>query len=212
MILKRMKRRHSRRDAIETVARLKAQRPEIAIGADLIAGFPTETDEMAENSLRLVEECDVVMGHIFPFSPKRGTPAALMPQVAPTIVKERARRLREACVVRRAKWLEGLVGTRQKVLIEKDGLGHCENFAPLQISHTRSSRAKSRGGGTEAGIRPSTSLGTNEVGAIMDVQVTAFENGTLIGAMSALPAGASCPRHDADRSGGAIGPPEGHSL
>ena len=79
MVLKRMKRRHSRADAVETVARLKAKRPDIAIGADLIAGFPTESDEMAENSLRLVDECDIVMGHIFPFSPKNGTPAARMP-------------------------------------------------------------------------------------------------------------------------------------
>jgi len=212
MILKRMKRRHSRRDAIETVHRLKAKRPEIAIGADLIAGFPTETDAMAENSLHLIEECDVVMGHIFPFSPKRGTPAALMPQVAPTIVKERARRLREACAARRAKWLKGLAGTKQKVLVEKDGQGHCENFAPLQISNLRSSRAKSRGVSQSQCQRPSTSLGTSGVGEIVDVLVTGTENGTLIGAMSALPAGASCPRHDADRSGGAIGPPEGHSL
>src|SRR3546814_8279135 len=82
MILKRMKRRHNRANAIETEARLKARRPDIAIGADLIAGFPTETEEMAENSLRLIDECDIVMGHIFPYSPKRGTPAARMPQVA----------------------------------------------------------------------------------------------------------------------------------
>ena len=136
MVLKRMKRRHSRADAIETVARLKAKRPEIAIGADLIAGFPTESDAMAENSLRLVEECDVVMGHIFPFSPKRGTPAALMPQVPPAIVKQRARRLREACAARKAAWLESLVGTRQRVLVEKDGLGHAENFAPVQVRHS----------------------------------------------------------------------------
>src|SRR5690606_28533024 len=88
MVLKRMKRRHSRAQAIETVARLKAARPEIAIGADLIAGFPTESDAMHENSVRLIEECDVVFAHVFPFSPKRGTPAARMPQVAPAVVKE----------------------------------------------------------------------------------------------------------------------------
>jgi len=139
MVLKRMKRRHSRRDAIETVARLKAKRPEIAIGADLIAGFPTETGEMAENSLRLVEDCDIVMGHIFPFSPKRGTPAARMPQVPPQIAKERARRLREACARRKAGWLEGLVGTRQRVLVEKGGFGHSENFAPVQVRHSSES-------------------------------------------------------------------------
>jgi threonylcarbamoyladenosine tRNA methylthiotransferase MtaB len=156
MMLKRMKRRHSRADAVETVARLKAARPEIAIGADLIAGFPTETDEMAENSLRLIEECDVVMGHIFPFSPKHGTPAALMPQVPPAIAKERARRLREASARRKAAWLEGLVGTRQRVLVEKDGIGHAENFAPV----------RARGA----------------VGAIVEVRITDVESGTLIGA------------------------------
>lgn len=158
MVLKRMKRRHMRRDAVETVARLKAKRPEIAIGADLIAGFPTESEEMAQNSLRLIDECDVVMGHIFPFSPKRGTPAALMPQVPPEIARLRARRLREACAVRKAAWLEGLVGTRQKVLVEReDGSGHCENFAPLRVS-------------------------SFPVGEIVEVEVAAVENGTLIGA------------------------------
>src|SRR3954447_8584680 len=114
MVLKRMKRRHSRAQAVETVARLKAKRPALAIGADLIAGFPTETEAMHENSLRLIDECGIVMGHIFPFSPRRGTPAARMPQVAPAVVKERARRLREACTRRRRACLEGLVGTRQR--------------------------------------------------------------------------------------------------
>src|SRR4051812_35488231 len=121
MVLKRMKRRHSRAQAVETVRRLKARRPELAIGADLIAGFPTESDEMHANSLALVEECDIVMGHIFPFSPKKGTPAARMPQVAPAMVKERARRLREACTRRKAAWLQALVGTTQRVLVERDG-------------------------------------------------------------------------------------------
>jgi threonylcarbamoyladenosine tRNA methylthiotransferase MtaB len=132
MVLKRMKRRHSRALAVETVARLKAKRPDLAIGADLIAGFPTETDAMHENSLALIADCDIVMGHIFPFSPKRGTPAARMPQVPPPVVKERARRLREACAERHAAWLAGLVGTKQRVLIEQDGLGHAENFAPVR--------------------------------------------------------------------------------
>jgi threonylcarbamoyladenosine tRNA methylthiotransferase MtaB len=158
MILKRMKRRHSRADAVETVARLKAKRPEIAIGADLIAGFPTETDEMAENSLRLVEECDIVMGHIFPFSPKRGTAAARMPQVSPIIAKDRARRLREACARQRAAWLERLVGTRQRVLVEKDGFGHAENFAPVQLARA------------------------GDTGVVVEVRITGVENGILTGA------------------------------
>jgi threonylcarbamoyladenosine tRNA methylthiotransferase MtaB len=157
MVLKRMKRRHSRADAVETVARLKAKRPEIAIGADLIAGFPTETDAMAENSLRLVADCDIVMGHIFPFSPKRGTPAARMPQVPPAIAKERARKLRDACARRKDMWLEGLIGTRQKILLEKDNFGHAENFAPVRLA------------------------GAGAVGSIVAVTIAGVENGILVG-------------------------------
>jgi len=178
MVLKRMKRRHSRAQAVATVARLKAKRPELAIGADLIAGFPTETEEMHANSLALVEECDIVMGHIFPYSPKRGTPAARMPQVAPAAVKARARRLREACARRKATWLEGMVGTVQRVLVEKDGRGHAENFAPVQVEKSRSSRAKSRGAHDDSVQRPSTSLGTNEV---VDVRIVSATADTLVG-------------------------------
>ena len=137
LVLKRMKRRHSRAVAIETVARPKAKRPEIAVGADLIAGFPTESDEAHANSLRLIDECDIVMGHIFPYSPKHGTPAALMPQVPAPVIKARARALREATARRRATWLQSLVGTQQRVLVEKDGRGHAESFAPVQIRQAR---------------------------------------------------------------------------
>jgi threonylcarbamoyladenosine tRNA methylthiotransferase MtaB len=134
MILKRMKRRHSRSQAIEIVQRIKNKRPEIAIGADLIAGFPTETEEMAENSLKLIDECDIVMGHIFPYSPKKGTPAARMPQLPSAVVKERAHRLRGATAQRRGAWLRKLIGTRQRVLVERDGLtGHAESFAPVRV-------------------------------------------------------------------------------
>jgi threonylcarbamoyladenosine tRNA methylthiotransferase MtaB len=134
MILKRMKRRHSRAEAVALVERLKARRPEIAIGADIIAGFPTETDEMAANSLALIDDCDIVMGHIFPYSPKRGTPAALMPQVAAEAIKERARRLREASARRNAGWLRNMVGTTQRLLVEKGSRGHAENFAPIVVA------------------------------------------------------------------------------
>ena len=181
MVLKRMKRRHGRAQAVETVARLKAKRPEIAIGADLIAGFPTETGEMHENSVRLIDECDIVMGHIFPFSPKAGTPAARMPQVAPPVVKERARRLREATARQRAAWLEGMVGTKQRVLMEKNGFGHAENFAPVRVSPSRSSRAQSRGASQTSVQCPSTSLGTNEVGDIVEVVISEFVDDVLIG-------------------------------
>lgn len=134
MILKRMKRRHSREQAIETVQRLKAARPDIAIGADIIAGFPTETDAMFENSVKLIDECDIVYGHIFPYSPREGTPAAKMPQVAGPTIKERAARLRAACETRNAQFLQSLVGTPQNLLVERDGLtGHAENFAPIRL-------------------------------------------------------------------------------
>ena len=133
MILKRMKRRHSRADAIRLVERLKARRPNIAVGADLIAGFPTETDDMHANNLSIVSACDIVHGHIFPFSPRPGTPAARMPQVDPVRVKARAAELREAVAVQRSQWLGGLVGTTQTVLAERDGTGHAENFAPVLL-------------------------------------------------------------------------------
>jgi threonylcarbamoyladenosine tRNA methylthiotransferase MtaB len=134
MILKRMKRRHSRAQAVAAVARLKAKRPEIAIGADLIAGFPTETEQMAANSLSLIDDCDIVMGHIFPYSAKAGTPAARMPQVAPAVIKERAARLRAAAAARKAKWMQGLVGAHSRVLVERSGdHGHGEDFAPVRL-------------------------------------------------------------------------------
>lgn len=136
MILKRMKRRHSRAQAVRIVERLLDARPEISIGADIIAGFPTETDAMAENSLALVRDCHIVHGHIFPYSPRTGTPAARMPQVEAAAIKCRAARLREACADNRARWLASLVGTRQSVLAESDGShGHAENFAPVQLVH-----------------------------------------------------------------------------
>jgi threonylcarbamoyladenosine tRNA methylthiotransferase MtaB len=181
MVLKRMKRRHSRSAAVATVERLKARRPGLAIGADLIAGFPTETDSMHENSLRLIDECDIVMGHIFPFSPKAGTPAARMPQVEPAVVKARARRLREACAGRRAAWLEGMVGTTQRVLVEKGGLGHAENFAPVRFRHPRESGDPAASGLpiSEKKKRESRFRG-NDVGVVATL-ITHVEAGTLVG-------------------------------
>ncbi|MDB5715173.1 MAG: mtaB [Sphingomonadales bacterium] len=134
MILKRMKRRHSRAQAIDLVHELKVARPAIAIGADIIAGFPTEDEAMFANSLALVAECEIVFGHIFPFSPRQGTPAARMPQVPATVAKARAAALRTAVGVRKSDWLASLVGTEQRVLVERDGIsGHAENFAPVVI-------------------------------------------------------------------------------
>ena len=137
MILKRMKRRHSREQAIAMVERLKSARNDIAIGADIIAGFPTETDAMFANSLKLVEECDIVYGHIFPYSPREGTPAARMPQVPAPIIKQRAAALREACEKRKGDFMTSLVGTTQKLLVERDGMtGHAENFAPIRLENS----------------------------------------------------------------------------
>jgi len=132
LILKRMKRRHSRAQAIDLVARLKAARPEIAIGADLIAGFPTETDAMAAHSRAIIDDCDIVFAHVFPYSPRPGTPAARMPQVAPAVARARAAELRAAAAARKTRWLEALIGTTHEVLVERSGTsGHAANFAPV---------------------------------------------------------------------------------
>ncbi len=134
MILKRMKRRHTRAQSVALVERLKVRRPEIAIGADLIAGFPTETDEMFENSRKLISDCDIVFGHIFPYSPRTQTPAARMPQVERKIIKARAAKLRDTAQAQQKSWLKSLAGTRQNVLIERSGQnGHAGNFANVTL-------------------------------------------------------------------------------
>jgi len=157
LILKRMKRRHGRADAIRIVEQLKAARPDISIGADIIAGFPTEDEAMFENSLKLIEECAIVHGHIFPYSPRTGTPAARMPQVDRPTIKARAASLRSACATQRTAWLQSLVGSRQSVLVERSGTtGHAENFAPVHFASPQS---------------PST---------IVHAHITALENGVLI--------------------------------
>jgi threonylcarbamoyladenosine tRNA methylthiotransferase MtaB len=133
LVLKRMKRRHSRAQAVATVERLKTLRHDVTIGADLIAGFPTETEEAAANTLALLDDCDVIAAHIFPFSPRPGTPAARMPQVDHDVVKRRAARLREAAALRRQRWLDGLIGSRQTVLVENKERGHSDGFAAVRI-------------------------------------------------------------------------------
>ncbi|HEX4894547.1 MAG TPA: radical SAM protein [Hyphomicrobiaceae bacterium] len=137
LILKRMKRRHSRRQSIETVAAIKRARPDATIGADLIAGFPTESEEAALNTLRLLDDCDIVAAHVFPFSPRVNTPAARMPQIEREIVKARAARLRAAAEERRTAWLESLVGTRQAFLMESDTLARGDNDAPIRLANAR---------------------------------------------------------------------------
>ncbi len=132
MILKRMKRRHTRAQSVALVERLVAARPDIAIGADLIAGFPTEDEAMFADTLALIADAWIVHAHIFPFSPRTGTPAARMPQVAPEVRRERAARLRAAAATRRRAWLDSLVGTRQAMLVERPGdRGHAPNFATI---------------------------------------------------------------------------------
>jgi threonylcarbamoyladenosine tRNA methylthiotransferase MtaB len=123
---------------VQTVERIKAARADATIGADLIAGFPTETEEMALNTLELLHDCEIAAAHIFPFSARPNTPAARMPQLAPELVKARAARLREAASERRQSWLKGLVGSLQPVLIESEtGHGHSDAFAPVQIEGAR---------------------------------------------------------------------------
>lgn len=133
MVLKRMKRRHTRADAVALARRLHDARPDIAIGADLIAGFPTETAAMHANNVAIVRNCGVVHGHVFPYSPRPGTPAARMPQVPPPLVRERAAEVRAAVASERARWLAGLVGIPREVLAERDGTGHSPDFAPYRM-------------------------------------------------------------------------------
>lgn len=129
LVLKRMKRRHLRSDAIALVERLQSARPSIAIGADIIAGFPTESAAAHANNLSLIEECAIVHGHVFPYSPRPGTPAARMPQIDPVLVRERASELRSAVAARRDRWLTAKTGAIQAVLAEQDGTGHAPDFA-----------------------------------------------------------------------------------
>ncbi|CAI2932325.1 tRNA (N(6)-L-threonylcarbamoyladenosine(37)-C(2))-methylthiotransferase MtaB [Aminobacter niigataensis] len=133
MILKRMKRRHLRDQSIQFCQDVRALRPDIVFGADIIAGFPTETDEMFENSIRIVEECGLTHLHVFPFSPREGTPAARMPQVRREIVKQRAARLRAAGEGAYQGHLASLAGTRQQVLVEREGLGRTEGFTLVAL-------------------------------------------------------------------------------
>ena len=133
LILKRMKRRHSRVDVVRLCARLRALRPDIAFGADLIAGFPTESDAMFERSLELIDEAGLTHLHVFPFSARRGTPAARMPQVPKSLRQERAARLRAAGQHAMARFLERQIGRLAQVLIERDGRGRSETFAPFRI-------------------------------------------------------------------------------
>ncbi len=136
MILKRMKRRHLRGDVYAFVDKARRLRPDIVFGADIIAGFPTETDEMAANSIRLVEECDIAYMHVFPYSARPGTPAAKMPQVPGDIRKIRAAALRDAGERNLRRFLETLVGSEQSVLVENETTGRTILYAPVDFDFT----------------------------------------------------------------------------
>ncbi len=157
MVLKRMKRRHLRADAIEMCRRARDLRPNIVFGADIIAGFPTETDEMFENTLACVSECDLTFLHVFPYSPRPGTPAAKMPQVPGPLRKQRAARLRELGNQQLDKLLRTQVGQTAQVLVEKDNTGRTEHFTEVVID------------------------GPVEAGGLYTVQLTGIADGKLTG-------------------------------
>ena len=156
MILKRMKRRHLSADAVAMTRRIRAVRPDVVFGADLIAGFPTESEAMFENTLAHVDDCGLTFLHVFPFSARPGTPAAKMPPVAPAVARERAKRLRDKGAARLALHLEAEVGRLRRVLVESEDLGRTEQFTPTVI----------RGG------RP---------GSVVAARITGHGDGRLIG-------------------------------
>jgi threonylcarbamoyladenosine tRNA methylthiotransferase MtaB len=134
LILKRMKRRHSRADVIAFCERVRQLRPNAAFGADLIAGFPTESEAMFENTLKLIDDADLTYLHVFPFSARRGTPAARMPQLDRATVRKRASRLRSKGMVQLHNRLTKLVGSEQLLLVEEPGRGRTDCFAPARFS------------------------------------------------------------------------------
>ena len=162
LILKRMKRRHSRQDALEIVGKLRALRPDMVLGADIIAGFPTETDAMFENTLAIVGEADLTHLHVFPFSPREGTPAARMPQVAKGIARERAARLRAAGAARFEALCRSRIGVTEQVLVEREGLGRTEQFVMVTLDR-----------GQPGDIVPVTVTGQTETGLLGEAMAAA---------------------------------------
>jgi threonylcarbamoyladenosine tRNA methylthiotransferase MtaB len=158
LILKRMKRRHARGDTISFCAQARRLRPDVVFGADIIAGFPTETDDMFARSLDLIDECGLTQLHVFPFSPRPGTPAARMPQVDRADVKERARRLREKGDMALHGHLDREIGRRRRVLTESKSLGRTEQFMPVRLA---------------APVEP---------GVIVDLEMTAHDGRQLLAA------------------------------
>lgn len=133
LILKRMKRRHKRQQVIDFCNKVREKRPNIAFGADIITGFPTEEEENFENSLKIIEEAGIVFGHIFPYSEREGTPAAKMPQVPKSVRKERAKRLREATAKQLKTFLQNMIGNEEVIILEKTDYGRTENFCGVKL-------------------------------------------------------------------------------
>lgn len=158
MILKRMKRRHNRAQILEFCAKMRQLRPEITFGADFIAGFPTESDEMFENSLSLIKEAGIIFNHIFPYSKRDGTPAAKMPQLDGVVIKNRAKLLREAGEVELQKYLQTQIGKKISVIVEKNNIAKSENFLDVKIESKKKLQA----------------------GEILEIEVLAVEDGFLI--------------------------------
>jgi threonylcarbamoyladenosine tRNA methylthiotransferase MtaB len=140
LILKRMKRRHLRADAIAFCESVRRLRPDVVFGADIIAGFPTETEDMFAGSLDLVEECGLTHLHVFPYSPRLGTPAARMPQLAGPLIKERSARLRAKGAERLSAHLDRQIGRKLQVLGERGGIGRAEDFSPVRIGEAARGR------------------------------------------------------------------------
>lgn len=134
MVLKRMKRRHLRQDALDFCKRVRDLRPDVVFGADIIAGFPTETETMFANTLNLVQEANLTYLHVFPFSPREGTPAAKMPQVPKELRKKRAARLREAGEKQLADYLKSQIGSKASVVVEKERVGRTEHFSTVELN------------------------------------------------------------------------------
>ncbi len=135
MILKRMKRRHRREDVLHFVDNVRQKRPNIAFGADIISGFPTETDEMFNNTLNLIHEAKLQFLHVFPYSPREGTPAAKMPQVPSTIRKERAEKLRKAGEIELTEFLNKKINNTSQAIVEKDYFARGEDFSPIKLNN-----------------------------------------------------------------------------
>ena len=164
LVLKRMRRRHLRADAVELCARLRRVRPDIAFGADLIAGFPTETEAMFANTLAIIDECGLTYLHVFPYSERPGTPAARMPAVPVVLRRARARALREEGARALDRYLASRVGTTARVLVEREGLGRSEQHAPVRLP-----------------ISGGPAPGRHGAGDIIAVDIVGHESGTLIG-------------------------------